>query len=174
MLQMSGGLGNQMFLYAIYLALKDMGRKVCIDDYTMYEAIGRKDDCLERIFNLSYLHAERDEYIRLTDSSLTFKDRVRRKLTGRRGKLYTEKDAITYEEGIFEVLDAYCIGYWQSERYFERVKEQVREQFRFRWNQFSERTREYKKRIETCNAISIHVRRGDYLNEKFAPIYGGI
>lgn len=91
MLQMSGGLGNQMFLYALYLALKDMGREVCIDDYTMYKAIGRTDDCLERIFNLSYLHAERDEYIRLTDSSLAFKDRVRRKLTGRRGKLYTEK-----------------------------------------------------------------------------------
>ena len=32
--QLSGGLGNQMFEYALYLKLKSMGKDVRIDDVT--------------------------------------------------------------------------------------------------------------------------------------------
>ena len=31
-IQLAGGLGNQMFQYALYLQLKDLGREVKIDD----------------------------------------------------------------------------------------------------------------------------------------------
>ena len=34
--QLSGGLGNQMFEYALYLKLKSMGKDVRIDDVTCY------------------------------------------------------------------------------------------------------------------------------------------
>ena len=36
--QLSGGLGNQMFEYALYLKLKSMGKDVRIDDVTCYGA----------------------------------------------------------------------------------------------------------------------------------------
>ena len=32
--QLSGGLGNQMFEYALYLKLKSMGKEVKIDEFT--------------------------------------------------------------------------------------------------------------------------------------------
>ena len=35
--QMSGGLGNQMFQYALYLALGAEGREVRIDEVTEYD-----------------------------------------------------------------------------------------------------------------------------------------
>ena len=40
--QLSGGLGNQMFEYALYLSLKAKGKEVKIDDITCYEGPGTK------------------------------------------------------------------------------------------------------------------------------------
>ena len=36
-IQLSGGLGNQMFQYALYKQLKALGREVKIDDVKGYE-----------------------------------------------------------------------------------------------------------------------------------------
>ena len=36
-IRMTGGLGNQMFQYALYLKLCSMGREVKFDDITEYE-----------------------------------------------------------------------------------------------------------------------------------------
>lgn len=174
MLQMCGGLGNQMFQYALYLALQEQGKEVCIDDTTMYQKIGRYDNRLEAIFPLTYAHAEKKEYNRLTDSSMLPWQRMRRKLFGRKGKLYKERDAIIYEQEIFQETDCYAIGYWQSERYFKSAEDKIRQDFSFDFGRFSERANRYKKQIEDSSAVSLHVRRGDYLEEKFAPIYGDI
>lgn len=175
MLQMAGGLGNQMFQYALYLALLDAGKEVCVEDVTHYREIGRTDNRLERVFPISYVRGSRKEYIRLTDSSMMPISRVRRKLFGRKGKIFQEKNPLVYEEKIWEQQDAYCIGYWQSQQYFENVKDKLREQYQFQWEQFSEQARDYRRKIGECkNPISIHVRRGDYLSPRFAPLYGGI
>lgn len=174
MLQMTGGIGNQMFVYAMYKALENLGKQVCIEDFTHYKDIGRKDNLLEKIFELTYRKGEREEYYRLTDSSLLPWHRIRRKLFGRRQKVYEEKSAIVFEQEVFEQADAYLIGYWQSERYFESIKEEIRREFTFDWEHFPQETLCYREQMKRTNSVSLHVRRGDYLNDKFAPIYGGI
>ncbi|MBD5537261.1 MAG: alpha-1,2-fucosyltransferase [Lachnospiraceae bacterium] len=174
MLQMTGGMGNQMFVYALYKALENVGKEVCIEDFTHYEDIGRKDNLLEKIFDFTYRKGERAEYNRLTDSSLLPWKRVRRKLFGRGGRIYQEKDAIAFEEEIFDKEEAYCIGYWQSFRYFESVEEQIRKDFSFERTILSPKAQAYREQIENACSVSVHIRRGDYLNEKFAAIYGGI
>lgn len=174
MLQMTGGMGNQMFVYALYKALENLGKQVCIEDFTHYKDIGRKDNLLKEIFPLTYRKGERAEYNRLTDSSLLLWQRVRRKLFGRGGKVYQEKDAIAFEKEIFDEEDAYCIGYWQSFRYFESVEEQIRKDFSFDWTILSPKAQAYREQIENTCSVSVHIRRGDYLNEKSAAIYGGI
>lgn len=174
MLQMTGGMGNQMFVYALYKALQYAGKQVCVEDFTHYEDIGRTDNSLEEIFPLTYVRAERRAYNRLTDSSLFLLNRIRRKVFGRGGRIYQEKDAITFEKEIFDREDAYCIGYWQSFRYFERVEEQLRKDFAFTWTLLSSKAQAYREQIESTCSVSVHIRRGDYLHENFAAIYGGI
>ncbi|MCH5275268.1 MAG: alpha-1,2-fucosyltransferase [Lachnospiraceae bacterium] len=174
MLQMGGGLGNQMFQYALYRALQEKGKEVCIDDTTMFEKIGRHDNRLEDIFPLTYCRASKSEYNRLTDSSLAPWDRVRRKLFGRRELLHKEKDAITFEEKVFGETDCYLIGYWQSGRYFDQIEDKLRQDFCFDFGRFSNKANSYLTQIKQSPAVSLHVRRGDYLEEKFAPLYGGI
>ncbi|MBQ9135757.1 MAG: alpha-1,2-fucosyltransferase [Lachnospiraceae bacterium] len=174
MIQMSGGLGNQMFFYALYEALRHEGKSACIEEFTHYGDIGRRDNCLEDIFSLHYEKADREEYKRLTDSSMQPWKRLQRKLFGRKGKVYKEKDAIIFEPQIFAQDDCYAEGYWQSLRYFEKVQDELRKDFVFGWEKFPEKAKEYRKQMEQTTSVSLHIRRGDYLNEKFAPIYGGI
>ena len=40
-IQLAGGLGNQMFQYALYLQLKSQGRTVKIDDVSGFAAVSR-------------------------------------------------------------------------------------------------------------------------------------
>ncbi len=174
MLQMSGGLGNQMFTYALYKELKSRGKAVCIDDFTHYEEIGRNDNCLESIFPIQYEKGSRQEYNRLTDSSMDLFHRAKRKLAGRKELLYQEKDAISYEDGVFALEDAYLIGYWQSQKYFFRVKDELRKDFSFEWSLLPESAETYKTRMNNGNSISLHIRRGDYLSSQFFHIYGNI
>lgn len=173
-IRMSGGMGNQMFCYALYKTLESRQKDVYIDDFTHYSEIGRNDNNLNEIFSLSYKVADRERYNKLTDSSLILKDRIRRKLFGRRDKIYYEKDAICFEEKVLHMDDIYLIGYWQSEKYFSAIKEKLREDFSFNWDSFPKQAKIYMNQMYNSISISMHVRRGDYLNEKNAPIYGGI
>lgn len=174
MIQMSGGLGNQMFTYALYRALEEAGKTVSIDDFTHYADIGRNDLCLEQVFPIHYRKGSRKEYMRLTDSSMTILQRVRRKLTGRKEILYKERDAISFEEEVFQNEDAYLEGYWQSQKYFVNVADQLRKELVFDWGNFPVGAKALREEMSQGNSVSVHIRRGDYLNTKFAPIYGGI
>jgi hypothetical protein len=53
-------------------------------------------------------------------------------------------------------------GYWQSEQYFASIAPAVREAFRF-VEPSSSTARGYYEEIRQAQAVSIHVRRGDYL-----------
>ena len=55
--QLSGGLGNQMFEYALYLSLKARGKVVKIDDITCYEGPGTRPKQLD-VFGVSYERAD--------------------------------------------------------------------------------------------------------------------
>lgn len=57
--------------------------------------------------------------------------------------------------------DCYIQGYWQSERYFEKVSDVIRRDFSFRVPMNSKNLMTVRQ-IEGCNAVSLHVRRGDY------------
>lgn len=57
---------------------------------------------------------------------------------------------------------SYLHGYWQSQRYFSHIEPQIRTAFTF--PEFSNtQNAEMADRIAGSNAISLHVRRGDYL-----------
>lgn len=174
MIQMTGGLGNQMFQYAMYQELKSRGKEVCIDDFTKYDGQETHPKSIEMVFGISYSKGNIKEYNRLTDSSKMFLKRVKRKVFGRKQKVYQETDALKYTEGVYELNDAYLIGYFQSEKYFINVQDEIRKQFIFDESLFTEKTKEYLQLINESNSVSVHIRRGDYVKDKFAPIYGGI
>ena len=60
--QLSGGLGNQMFEYALYLKLKSMGKDVRIDDVTCYGAQEKQRVNQLSVFGVSYERMTKQEY----------------------------------------------------------------------------------------------------------------
>ena len=174
-LQLSGGLGNQMFEYALYLSLRARGKQVKIDDVSDYRTPDRRPVQLWA-FEADYERASQEEVIRYTDSAMDPLSRVRRKLTGRKSLLYREKD-MEYDASVFERDPVYLTGFFQSEKYFADVKDEVRRHLAFSDRvkaELPEGYREILSRIAACPAVSVHVRRGDYLHASHNGIYEGI
>ena len=169
-IQMSGGLGNQMFQYALYLKLKKLGREVKFDSTSSYIRDNARPIQLA-VFNIQYPEATKEELIEMTDSSMLLKDRIRRKLKGRKSKEYRE-EGFGYDPVVLIQDPAYLVGTFQSELYFQDMKEQIREVFRFDQSVMQQETLAMKDTIKSTTSVSIHVRRGDYLNAE--EVYGEI
>lgn len=174
---MTGGLGNQMFQYALFLKLKSLGREVKMDDSTQYGS-GISRPIMLWCFDISYPRAQEKEIADLTDGSMRFWHRIRRKIRGRRSLEYGEQSC-NFDGQIFKKEPAYLTGYFQSEKYFKDIEGQIRQAFCFSdkiWEGIDgillEKIKRYQKKIEETVAVSVHIRRGDYLDNEEA--YGHI
>ena len=68
--------------------------------------------------------------------------------------------------------NAYMDGYWQSERYFRDAGDRVRGEFTFR-DSLEGKSREVADRIASCESVSLHVRRGDYVSRSRVAVRHG-
>lgn len=169
-IQLSGGMGNQMFQYALYMQLKALGKKVKIDDKTDYAAGDRRPIRLN-IFGLKYETPSELEMLCLTDSFLDVVSKIRRRLTGRKTAEYIEKSQL-FDKAVFNIDRAYLVGCWQSEKYFMGVKNDVKKAFSFTTLELSSEMKLYEKKIRSSNSVCMHIRRGDYL--AVSEVYGDI
>lgn len=166
-IELIGGLGNQMFQYALFLKLVSLGKNVKFDITTPQK---QNLMLLEQYFNISLPIASKKEVEEMRDSSLNFFARVRRKIWGSKDRIYVDK-LNEVQKQIFEMDDIYLSGYWQSEKYFSDIENQVREVFSIK-TELSEYQKEVFGEIKKTESVSVHLRRGDYL--QLSDIYGNI
>ena len=164
-IRMSGGLGNQMFQYALYLKLRSMGKEVKFDDINEYRGENTRPIMLA-VFGLDYPRATWDEIIEFTDGSMNPLKRIRRKIFGRRALEY-------HEEGFFDpkVLSfdsMYLRGNFKSEKYFEDIAGEVRSNYQFPClenmhlpEKLYKNTRACLDAIESTEAVGMHMYRSD-------------
>ncbi len=176
-IRMSGGLGNQMFQYALYLKLCSQGKTVKFDDIKEYRHDNARPIMLS-VFGIDYPRASWDEITAMTDGSLKMSHRIRRKLFGRRSLEIKEIDN-NFDSKLLEHDPAYLSGWFQSEKYFKDIEDEVRRVFTFPERSvmhlpadLDQHIGTYQYMIDNSEAISVHIRRGDYLlaDER----YGGI
>lgn len=187
-IQLAGGLGNQMFQYALYLQLKSLGREVKVDDVAGFVEDEQRTPALSP-FGIVYERPSEEELRRMLDSSPLLWHRVRRKLFGRHKKAYFEEGKLFMPE-VLTLDDIYLEGYWQTEKYFKQVEEKVREAYDTdRLTAYLRRTgcwgtnggsssrktaQSYLEEIDNTCSISLHVRRGDYLTPENQALFGDI
>lgn len=176
--ELNGGLGNQMFQYALYTALKAAGKDAYIFDSVRSDRLNNnKSDKIYDIFTLNYQIAPEKIVYRLADVNPAFLSKARRKIIGKKNLAtnYIETDFDdNYDPKVFLLDTAYIQGYWQSEKYFKHISEKIRADFSFNVES-SPQVREYENKIKSCESVSIHLRRGDYINNPvFKKLYGDI
>lgn len=150
---MTGGLGNQMFQYAIgrVLALKNRtSLKLDLSNYTLNSLIDTprkyeldKFDLPISIYKKNFL-------------TLQFPPKIIHEISQ------------AYDKSILNLKgNIKLIGYWQSEKYFSAYRDLIIKEFTFK-TQPSGKNKKLLQDIIWENSIGVHVRRGDYVTIKTA------
>ncbi len=170
-----GGLGNQLYQYALYEKLRSLGKHVKLDLYAYKEAAGEEREWrpleLEWLEALQYEVCTMEERQRFLDNSMKPADRIRRKLTGRKDRTVRERAA--YMPEIYEMDDVYLYGFWGCEKYYADIIPLLQEKITFPESR-NPRTAEVLRAMAEENAVSIHIRRKDYLTVADGKRYMGI
>ncbi len=168
------GLGNQMFEYAFYMKVKKVYKDVIVKldpNYAFPKAHNGYE--VERIFGLTSEKATYDEVAKLADKNYlennkrysSVYSRVKRKAGLHKNSFVAQKDFTEYYEKFFR-LDAsksyYLYGPFANYRYFNDIKEEVCDAFQF--PAINDEMKEIAEQIRGTDSVSIHVRRGDYVD----------
>lgn len=158
----SAGLGNQMFQYALYCTYVERGLKAKIE-LSAYSTRGeRRKYELEKVFGLQppVASALELEYIKVVAAT--------RKKLFRQPYKEAHENFGYWNSAIKEISSGYANGYWQSEKYFIDIQEKIRLQFKFP-PVTDAKNLAMLQQIESCQSVSVHIRRSDYLqNENWA------
>lgn len=185
--QLSGGIGNQMFQYAFAKALsKQDNKQVKLDCVTWFEkdsklftkdSLFSKDGRGKRVFELNCFPNLSIDYASSSESKFLLKrchyPKIIRSILGinKYRYLIKEKQDFIYDKDLFAVSDsAYFKGYFQNAKYFEDIRADIISDFRFpKLNENDIKNRNLLDEIKTTkNSVFIHVRREDYVNLKMS------
>lgn len=166
----SAGLGNQIFQYAFFRALKknNADTKMDISDFAYRKHHNGYE--LEKIFNIIPDYATRKECNALADLSKDLWSDIRRKFLKIHLKCYgkiVKEDIVGYKfhPDILNYFDTFFVGFWQSEKYFKSIEKELREELTFKGTLDSE-NQKIADKILSGNSVSIHIRRGDYVKAR--------
>lgn len=166
-----GGLGNQMFQYALYRKLKTLGRDVSAD-LSFY----RQQDSIKfglDFFKLDIREANKRQIGKYSGNGKDVASIIKRKM-GFYSRYYFQEDfEVHFQPEIFDIHDGYLEGYWQTEKYFSDIRDVLTKDFVFS-GLTMEQPKEILRDIKENESVSIHVRRGDYLKGRAKELYGGL
>ena len=176
-IQLSGGLGNQMFQYACGRALAYRNQTELVFDLTYLEnklpGITVRSYSLD-IFNIIGREASLADLkktkplIYKIANTLSFI--VRNK--GIQSPSFFIEQKFSYDARIEKITsNCFLSGYWQSPLYFKSVESLIRQEFTFPC-MLSKENSIILKMIKNFNSISLHVRRTDYVNNVNHDIHG--
>jgi len=174
--KLMGGLGNQMFQYALgrSLAVKNSCElKIDISEYKTYKlhnyGLG--------VFNLNENFADKKECDNIKFEKCSVIERAARKILGkmkRKTNNYIIEKNLRFDPEILKLAgNRYLEGYWQSEKYFILNKEEIRNDFVLKHEMNEANTAVYKK-IKSTDSVSFHIRRGDYVSDPGTNAYHGV
>jgi hypothetical protein len=165
-----GGMGNQMFQYAAARRLAHVLGAECQLDVSSFDVYRRRPYALDA-FLVKGEFAKREDVASLNPllqrgafGRLSL--RIKHRLGLPRGwtvlfenSLRPLNNAVLNASG-----NVYLAGYWQSEKYFLDIEDTIRDDFRIA-HELDENAREVAARIESCESVAVHIRRGEFIND---------
>ncbi|MFA6922776.1 MAG: alpha-1,2-fucosyltransferase [Bacteroidales bacterium] len=159
-----GGLGNQLFQYALgrHLAIKN--NTLLKLDLSFLRARPENADYIFRdyelnVFKINENFATDKEIAKYHTMSKATKglNKIIQKIM--QYKIVNEKEPFVYDEEILNSpKKSLLCGFWQNEKYFSEIENIIRKEFAFKQNPDSINLKSIEK-IKSTESISIHIRR---------------
>ena len=163
-IKIKGGLGNQLFQYAVGRALALHHRLPLKLDLTIFKTYKLHRYLLDQ-FAIQADIATEDEIIKLKGRNNVLFSALRKAGLVKRKSYLKEKRSSYFDASVFKKDDVYLDGYWQNELYFSNIREELLRDLTS-ISSMSELGVVYMEGIKKSNSVSLHVRRGNYLNLK--------
>jgi hypothetical protein len=158
------GLGNQMFQYAFFLALKSTGAngsRFFIDTSSYKYSNPHNGYELDTVFGIPPEYTITEEMLqkihRIPSSHINY---------------MMETDRVHNVVNSDNPLVTIYSGCWQTEAYFLHIASEIRNSFRFNETNLNKTSKVLLHKIKQGNSVSLHIRRGDYVNSyRFRYLY---
>jgi hypothetical protein len=160
--RLKGGLGNQMFQYALARRIAfETGQEVKLDVTSGFEG-----DFFKREYRLDYFNISLEA---ATPGELALHKYFMKNIPGRiymklikyidyySGYEIKEKENFTFDPKMLKLAKSrYYDGYWQSPEYFDFIRPLLLKELRLRENSF--RVTQWEEEIKKGNSVGIHIR----------------
>lgn len=180
-IRINGGLGNQMFQYAFGKAMAhELNLNVLYDlnwlrtTHAHRKATNRKDELQAFCVQIKEVDPKSVTGFALRKSNWIKKTICWFLFTFRILHLLREKEEFAIDTFLKSRITkiAYIKGYFQTEDYFKAYEDEIRKDFTLA-QPLSDSSLKYSQLITEHNAVSIHVRRGDYVhNQQINKFHG--
>jgi hypothetical protein len=164
-----GGLGNQMFQYALgrHLAIKNnCTLKLDISGFKKYPLRRYELDHFNIIGEIASPKDIENVSFPLDRLSLLLNHFFKMKGVNKKTYFYVREKKIDFIPEILSLKDyVYLAGYWQSYKYFSDISDIIKKDFSQK-NKPEKPINSLLNVIENCESVSLHIRRGDYVSNK--------
>lgn len=173
-----GGLGNQLFQYAAGRYLGHLHQTELFVDTSYLDknpnGAYTKRDLELSVFNLDLKIASKSDIEKFNIvGSNKYSRTIQRYLPFLFSNLYAAESGIQYQNQFLNYpKNTYLDGFWQSESYFKPIESILLKEFTPKGNLNSE-NKNWLNKISTCQSVSMHIRRGDYVLNKTAQQHHG-
>jgi hypothetical protein len=177
--KLKGGLGNQMFQYAAGRSLAHMHQTELYFDTTFLDkdpnGAYTKRNLEISVFNTDVNKALPEQIKKFSiGASNRYTRTLQRHLPNLFTTLYAAESGNLFQKQFFGYpKNTYLDGFWQSEKYFKSIESILIEEFKPS-ESLNDQNETWLKKIKSVNAVSVHVRRGDYVSLKNAKEHHGI
>lgn len=159
-----GGLGNQLFQYALGRSIsiaKGESLQLFVDRYESYKL---RDFLLDNFNICADIHC--NSFVNLQKirqaKCILLKNIFKCKYNGLFGTYY-DVDPYKYDSRVFDTKAKHFEGYWQSYKYFEKYQNHLQRELSLKVP-LTESNKNILTDIKASNSVSLHIRRGDYVN----------
>jgi hypothetical protein len=169
-----GGLGNQMFQYA-------MGRRLALHHHTElfldFRFLNSENPGhIKREYELGVFKIQArgatEKELKKFSSSNAIVNRIKRHFPGLFPYKLISEESHAFNANILTAPDnAWLNGFWQTEKYFTDIEKQIRSDFDFK-SPLHGLNRTLAEKIIQNGSVSIHVRRGDYTSPDALAFHG--
>ena len=134
-------------------------------DLTIFETYNLHNGYRLDQFSIHADIATENEIINLKGGNNVLFSALRKAGLFKRKSYFKEKRSSYFDSSVFKKSFIYLDGYWQNELYFSNIRELLLRELS-PINSMNDLGCAYLESIKKSNSVSLHVRRGDYLNLK--------